>query len=123
MRRAARPAGIAVLAVASTLFVSQSPSGPPRADSLPALGTELGEFPAGAAKAVAVEACLNCHSADLVAQQRLTEKQWAAEVDKMVRWGAAVPEDKKETLVAYLLKHFGPDNDRFRPVVAQPANR
>ncbi len=74
-------------------------------------------------KAVADQACLHCHSADIVRQQRLNEKQWTAEVNKMIGWGAAVPEEKKEALVAYLLEHFGPDNDRFRPVVAQPVGR
>ena len=59
----------------------------------------------------------------MVRQQRLTEKQWTAEVTKMVGWGAVVPEDQKDALVAYLLEHFGPDNDRFQPVVAKPLGR
>ncbi len=71
-------------------------------------------------KAVADQACLRCHSADMVRQQRLTEKQWTAEVTKMAGWGAAVPEDQKAALIAYLVEHFGPDNDRFQPVVARP---
>jgi hypothetical protein len=59
----------------------------------------------------------------MVRQQRLTEKQWTAEVTKMMRWGAAVPEDRKDALVAYLVEHFGPDNDRFHPVVTRPVGR
>ena len=88
---------------------------------LPVLGTQLGQFPPGSMKALADQACLNCHSADMTQQQRLNEKQWAAEIDKMVGWGAVVPEDQKAALNAYLVEHFGPDNDRFRPVVARPA--
>ncbi len=54
--------------------------------------------------------CTVCHGADLIHQQRLTEKQWRAEVDKMVGWGARVEGDAmKETLVAYLAKNYGPD--------------
>ena len=41
---------------------------------------------------MADQACLACHAADLVCQQRLTEKQWAASVNKMIGWGADVPE-------------------------------
>jgi len=29
-------------------------------------------------------------------------------------------EDQRAALIAYLLEHFGPDNDRFQPVSAQP---
>jgi quinoprotein glucose dehydrogenase len=72
-------------------------------------------------KSVADQACLNCHSADIVRQQRLNEKQWTASVNKMIGWGASVPEGKKDPLVAYLVEHFGPDNDRFQPVVTGPA--
>ena len=71
-------------------------------------------------KAVADQACLNCHSADMTLQQRLNDKQWAAEIDKMTGWGAVVPEDQESALIAYLTEHFGPDNDRFEPVVAAP---
>jgi cytochrome c1 len=90
---------------------------------LPVLGTKLAEFPAGEGKSVADSACLNCHSTDLVRQQRLTEKQWTASLTKMIGWGAEVPESRKETLVAYLVKNFGPDNDRFEPVVTRPVGR
>jgi hypothetical protein len=38
----------------------------------------------------------------------------------MSGWGAVVPEDQKAALIAYFVEHFGPDNDSFRPVVAQP---
>jgi hypothetical protein len=90
---------------------------------LPVLGTRLAEFPAGEGKSVADSACLSCHSTDLVRQQRLTEKQWSANLTKMIGWGAEVPESKKETLLAYLVKNFGPDNDRFEPVITRPAGR
>src|SRR5437870_1161267 len=45
---------------------------------LPVLGTKLAEFPPGEGKSVADSACLSCHSTDLVRQQRMTEKQWSA---------------------------------------------
>jgi cytochrome c5 len=90
---------------------------------LPVLGTRLAEFPPGEGKSVADSACLSCHSTDLVRQQRLTDKQWSASLTKMIGWGAEVPESKKEALLAYLVKNFGPDNDRFEPVITRPAGR
>ena len=90
---------------------------------LPVLGTSLQGFPDGPAKTTADAACLQCHSASMAAQQRLTEKQWTATVEKMMRWGAAVPADRKSELVAYLAAHFGPDNRSFEPPVTRPVGR
>lgn len=91
--------------------------------SLPVFATKLAELPQGPMKALADTACLNCHSADIVVQQHLTEKQWAATVTKMAGWGAAVPEDKRSELVAYLVKNFGPENTGWQPVVTRPIGR
>ena len=89
----------------------------------PELGTVLAPLPPGPGKALAQKDCLRCHSSDILRQQRLTEKQWTAVIDKMVRWGAEVPEAQKAALIAYLVRHFGPENDRFVPVVTRPASR
>jgi DMSO/TMAO reductase YedYZ molybdopterin-dependent catalytic subunit len=48
-------------------------------------------------------ACTACHGPDLIDQQRLTRVGWQREVEKMMRWGARVPEAEKDTLVDYLL--------------------
>ncbi len=90
---------------------------------LPVLGTRLAELPPGDGKTIADGACLTCHSSDMLRQQRLTEKQWAASVDKMVGWGAPVPQSRKDALVAYLTKNFGPDNDQFEPVITRPVGK
>jgi mono/diheme cytochrome c family protein len=120
----ARAAAAAGLAVAAVLLVGQAPADPKPADAaIPVLGAELPTLPAGPVKALADQACLHCHSADMIRQQRLTEKQWTAEVTKMAGWGAAVPEDQRAALIAYLVANFGPDNDRFQPVVVQPLGR
>ncbi len=47
-------------------------------------------------------ACLTCHEGDLVDQQRLTRTGWTREVDKMIRWGAVVPDADKEALIDFL---------------------
>jgi len=112
--------GVSTLVLAGVVLLLCGSSPP---EELPVVGTQLGEFPEGPMKAVADQACLRCHSADMVRQQRLTEKQWTAELTKMAGWGAVVPEDQKAALIAYFVEHFGPDNDRFQPVVAQPPPR
>lgn len=90
---------------------------------LPVLGTRLSEFPEGPGKTIADRACLQCHSADVPRQQRLSRKQWTAEVEKMGRWGAEVAASDRETLVDYLASHFGPANDAFRPLEVRPNGR
>ena len=102
--------------------LAQSPK-PGSEDKRPSLGTQLSSLPLGPGKAIADQACLRCHSADILRQQRLSEKQWTASVTKMIGWGAEIPENKKAELVAYLARNFGPDNDRFRPVVTRPLDR
>jgi hypothetical protein len=111
-------AGAVVFLAAAQKKPAGSSGGP-----LPQLGTVLRPLPDGSGKSVADAACLNCHASDIIRQQRLTEKQWQATVTKMMGWGAAVPDDKKDALVAYLVQSFGPDNDRFQPVIARPSGR
>ena len=121
MRRVGSVAALVLALAAGALVFAQSQPTPP--EDLPVVGTQLGGLPAGAMKVLADQACLHCHSADMIRQQRLTEKQWTAELTKMAGWGAVVPEDQKAALIAYFVEHFGPDNDRFQPVVAQPPPR
>jgi len=90
--------------------------------ALPLIGTTFKSLPPGPARVNVEAACYACHSADLLAQQRLTEKQWTAAVEKMMRWGAALDEKDKAAVIAYLAKHFGPDN-KFTPTRVQPVHR
>ena len=115
-------AAAALCAGALPTALAQSPK-PDSEDKRPSLGTQLSSLPPGPGKAIAGKACLRCHSADILRQQRLSDKQWTASVTKMIGWGAEIPENKKAELVAYLAKNFGPDNDRFRPVVTRPLHR
>jgi hypothetical protein len=85
--------------------------------ALPLPGTKFKELPPGKGKAQTEAACYACHASDLLVQQRLTEKQWTATVEKMIRWGATVPE--KDVVVQYLARHFGPKN-RFTPTKVAP---
>jgi mono/diheme cytochrome c family protein len=60
--------------------------------------------------------CLACHTADLVAQQRLTDKQWPKTLDKMRTWGAPTEDDEVKPLLASLVRVASRD---FAPYVPQ----
>lgn len=86
---------------------------------LPMAGTKYPELPAGKGRAEVEAACYACHSSDILVQQRLTEKQWTATIDKMIRWGAEVKDRDRSVMIAYLSKHFGAGN-QFTPAKTKP---
>ncbi len=53
-------------------------------------------------------ACLVCHDAGVIEQQRLAPAQWERELDKMIRWGAQVSEQDRAGILQYLIDNFGP---------------
>lgn len=61
-----------------------------------------------AGEATFKRACLTCHDADIVEQQKLTKGGWTNSINKMVRWGAVVPEAEREPLADYLVSRFPP---------------
>lgn len=117
-----RGTALSLAAAAGLLFLGASSAPKPLRSGapLPEFGVQLAELPPGQGKAIADRACLQCHSADMLRQQRLTEKQWTAEVTKMAGWGADVKDEEKAELIAYLLKNFGADAGSFQPVETRP---
>ena len=61
----------------------------------------------GPPEAILKRACLGCHEADLIEQQRLGRAGWVREVEKMMRWGATVSAAEKDPLVDHLAARFG----------------
>jgi mono/diheme cytochrome c family protein len=53
-----------------------------------------------------VENCLMCHGEEMTSRQRLTTKQWSAEVEKMVNWGSPLPTDRKQPMIDYLSETY-----------------
>lgn len=97
VRSAVQSAGCWVLsALLSATLVAQVPAG------------QGAELPAGAGADVLRARCLSCHGTDLITSQQLGEAGWGREIDKMVRWGATVPDTERAPLVAYLAQHFAP---------------
>lgn len=73
------------------------------------------DLPAGAMQAKATSACLECHEARIILQQRLSKGAWTKEVDKMTKWGAVVDPADHDALIDYLSTNFSPDKPAYEP--------
>ena len=71
------------------------------------------ELPAGAMQRKATTACLECHEARIIVQQRLSKAAWTKEVDKMVKWGAVVDVTDRDALIDYLSTNFNPEQPAY----------
>jgi hypothetical protein len=67
------------------------------------------ELPAGPVQAKVQTACTECHDSYIIMQQRLSNKAWAKEVDKMIKWGALVDPNDRNAFIDYLSTNFSPD--------------
>ena len=69
------------------------------------------------AEGLIIARCAVCHSADLIAQQRLPRARWEATVEKMEHWGAEISKDETDLLVRYLSARYHPGApDRLPPI-------
>jgi len=73
------------------------------------------DLPAGPMQAKATTACLECHEARIILQQRLSKAAWTKEVDKMTKWGAVVDPADRDALIDYLSSNFNPDQPAYEP--------
>jgi hypothetical protein len=73
------------------------------------------DLPADAMQAKATTACLECHEARIILQQRLSKAAWTKEVDKMTKWGAVVDPSDRDALIDYLSANFSPDKPAYEP--------
>ena len=64
-------------------------------------------------QAKATTACLECHEARIIVQQRLSQAAWTKEVDKMIKWGAVVDAGDRDSLIDYLTTNFSPDKPPY----------
>jgi hypothetical protein len=58
--------------------------------------------------------CVACHSTRIINSQRLSAAAWTKEVDKMMGWGAVVPD--KQLLIDYLATEYS--NTKPMPTLA-----
>lgn len=78
------------------------------------------DLPPGPMQAKATTACLECHEARIILQQRLSKATWTKEVDKMVKWGAVVDPGDHDALIDYLGTNFNPDKAPYDPPRSSP---
>jgi hypothetical protein len=78
------------------------------------------DLPPGPMRAKATTACLECHEARIILQQRLSKAAWAKEVDKMTKWGAVVDPADRDALIDYLSTNFSPDKPAYEPPRTTP---
>jgi hypothetical protein len=95
-----------VLAIASPFWALAQKSAP---------ASVTADLPAGAMQAKATTACLECHEARIILQQRLSKAAWTKEVDKMTKWGAVVDPADRDALIDYLSTNFSPDKPAYEP--------
>jgi hypothetical protein len=94
---------ILILALFSAALAFAGESSPNSSDQLPA----------GPTKEKAEAACLTCHEARIIVQQRLSKPAWTKEVDKMIKWGAEVDPKDRDALIDYFSANFGPDQSAY----------
>ena len=88
-----------------------SPAVAPSSDSAVATAVQPPkpvELPEGEGKAIATEFCQDCHKLTNLTKAHKAADDWHDTVETMMDRGARLPEDKIDTLVAYLAKNFGP---------------
>jgi hypothetical protein len=82
----------AILCLAGSALLAQSP-----------------ELPPGPVQAKVRTACTECHDSRIILQQRLSDKAWSREVDKMIKWGALVDSNDRNAFIDYLSINFPSD--------------
>jgi hypothetical protein len=71
------------------------------------------QLPAGPMQEKAASACLSCHEARIIVQQRLSKAAWTREMDKMVKWGAEVDPQDRDALIDYFSANLGSDQPAY----------
>jgi len=77
--------------------------------SIPLLRGQPPDLPPGPAQAKIRTACLECHDASIIVQQRLSKAAWTKEIDKMIKWGALVEAADRDSFIDYLSTNFPSD--------------
>jgi len=104
------------VALAAAILLALSTASPFSALAQKPSGASLtADLPVGTMQAKATTACLECHEARIILQQRLSKAAWTKEVDKMMKWGAVVDPADRDALIDYLSANFSPDKPAYTP--------
>lgn len=80
---------------------------------LAVLHAQSGDLPPSSLQPKVNTACLECHDAGIIVQQRLNKAAWAKEVDKMIKWGAVVDAADRDAFIDYLSTNFPEDKEPY----------
>lgn len=94
-------------AAASQPAAAQDP-GQAATPPAPAPAAKPVELPEGDGKPIATEYCQMCHKLTNLTKAHKDLDDWKDTIHTMMDRGAAIPDDKVDTLAAYLFKNFGP---------------
>ena len=67
------------------------------------------DLPPGPARTKMPTACLGCHDAAIIVQQRLEKAAWTREVETMMKWGTVVDPGDRDVFIEYLSANFPAD--------------
>jgi hypothetical protein len=73
------------------------------------ISAQSADLPPGPIQSKVQTACMECHDARIIVQQRLSKKAWTKEVDKMIKWGALVDPKDRDAFINYLSLNFPAD--------------
>jgi mono/diheme cytochrome c family protein len=128
-REAARSILLTALALAGAACSKQRALENRAADAAASVPADAGASSSSATPAVSPEegralvknACLSCHSDEMLAQQRLTPAQWTKVVTKMVSWGANLEPNDTAPLIAWLSATYTVDAGTYIPAAIPAA--
>jgi cytochrome c2 len=96
---------LAALAVAGAAAVLGSAS-PPSTAAAPE------PIPQTEGWVLVVSRCVICHGVEIAVQQRQGPHGWGQIIDRMVSYGMPLTAEERQTLIAYLVRHFGDPDGR-----------
>ena len=82
---------------------------------LTVLWAQSPDLPPGPLQARMKTACMECHDAGIIVQQRLSKAAWTKEVDKMIKWGAVVDAADRDAFIDYLSANFPAETAPYVP--------
>jgi cytochrome c5 len=107
LRAVALLGALACALVAFAFVAREGRAAAPAGAASPPSHRHANHLPVGPGQQLAEGACLICHSAMLVTQQRKDSAGWEKTVHQMELWGAPVPVGAHDSLVTYLRARFG----------------
>jgi cytochrome c5 len=113
--------GLNAFPAAAALPASSQDAGQSSASTTTASAPKPVELPEGDGKPIATEYCQMCHKLTNLTKAHKSLDDWKDTINTMIERGASIPDDKIDTLAAYLAKNFGPQEASAAPSAGSAA--